>query len=127
MIISDYELLHADLSNEAGRQLTRMARSGSKIERKRVAWISERLEEFIVADTGASHRVEPQLRGGHCEVYAVPPPSDLEKPPGVIALVRVDHRARTIELIAIVVEHPRMEEPVWEQITEIARAAVLGC
>jgi hypothetical protein len=93
---------------------------------KRAAWIMKHMEHFARTDTDECDRVAPELGPGTCEVYAVPNSYDIDKPPGAVALVRVDHRHRTIELIDIVVEHPRPEGRPQDHITAIARAAILG-
>ena len=76
------------------------------------------------ADSG--ERVAPELGAGRVEVYAAPPLPDLAKPPGALALLRVDHDERTIELIAIVVDRPSPEGPIRDQIAQIARSAIQG-
>ena len=124
MNISEYEVLHADLSNAAGKQLARMAHS--RKERKRAAWVIERMEQFIAGGADSGERVAPELGAGRIEVYAAPPLPDLAKPPGALALLRVDHDKRTIELIAVVVDLPSAEGPIRDQIVQIARGAILG-
>jgi hypothetical protein len=123
MNILEYRVLDPNLLNPAGAKLRAMVRNRDK----RAAWIMENMENFVRADTNESDRRAPELAPGQCEVYATPPAYDIDKPPGAVALVRVDHRHRTIELVDIVVEHPRPEGPMRDHIAAIARAAILGC
>jgi hypothetical protein len=120
MVLLEYEVLHPGLNNAGGRELREMARR----EKRRAARLVSAVERFLVDGFEAGHRVAPELKSGRVEVYAVPPPADLRKLPDAMVLVRVNHTAKTIEMLKIVREFPSPEGDLWEQITEFARQAI---
>ncbi|MGH7042969.1 MAG: hypothetical protein ACREFY_12670 [Acetobacteraceae bacterium] len=81
------------------------------------------LKDFIKADTDRAFRVAPEVHGGPVEIFAVPPPADLARLPDALALVRLDHRRRSIDLVAVFREVGDRDD-MWQQITEAAQAAL---
>ena len=90
---------------------------------ERIERLVSALEAFVDADTTSAFRVAPELHGGPVEVFAVPPPTDLARLPDALALVRVDHPRRTLDLVAVFREVGG-RDGLWQQITEAAQAAL---
>jgi hypothetical protein len=119
MNLEEYTVLDTGLANKVGRELQQLAMRASRA----AARLVERLERFI-KDTEDGHLVAPEFPNGRLEVYAVPPPPDLQRLPDALFLVRVNHVARTIEMIALFENYPSPEGPLWEHITQVARNAI---
>ena len=117
MKLSDYRWEDPELQDEGGRALRALDNP------HRIARLVRALEAFLEADSDTAFRIAPELHGGPVEVFAVPPPADLARLPDALALVRVDHRARILSLVAVfrdVGTHPG----TWSRIQEAARQAL---
>ncbi len=98
MNISEYEFTPP--GGAGGRQLDGLAaRHGGRAER-----LVGALEAFVTRNTAYSDLVAPAQREprGDVEVFCVPSRSVLAEMPDAAALVCVDHRRRTVELISVV-------------------------
>jgi hypothetical protein len=117
MVILEYRILYDDLSNSGGMELRA---AGLRHQAK----LARFLERFILSGTAEGHRVAPELRAGRLEVYVLPSPPDVQRPTLPLALVRVDHTAKTLELIKVFRGYTSAEGTLWEQIVAIARQAI---
>jgi len=85
----------------------------------------EALEAFVLSGGRDGTQVAPELRAGQVEIYAIPPPIDLREPPIPLALVRLCHTPKTIELVAIIREFEPHEGRPWEQVVALGQSLII--
>ena len=80
------------------------------------------LEDFAVG--GPATRVAPHLDPAKAEVYLVPPRSILRSVSDAAALVLVDHRGRTAEIIEVIDGYVEASEQDWLDLQARAERAL---
>ncbi len=118
MNLLEYEVLDPELRGEAGQEFRRLKASSAES-------LMEALEGFVLSGGRDGTRVAPELRDGQVEIYAIPPPIDLREPPVPLALVRLCHRPKTIELVAIMREFEPRDGRPWEQVVALGLSLMI--
>jgi hypothetical protein len=119
MLISVYSVIQPD-AGPIGAVLRKLARA----DPYRAERLVGALEAFVQRDTQDSFPVLPEA-GGEVEIFMEPPRYVLKHMPDAAALVRVDHRSRTIELIHIVEDYGGAGEVgQWNEAQRLASAAL---
>ena len=80
------------------------------------------LEDFAVG--GPATRVAPHLDQAEAEVYLVPPRSILRSVSDAAALVLVDHRTRTVEIVEVIDDYFEASEQDWLDLEARAERAL---
>jgi hypothetical protein len=119
MMLVAYKVIEPD-ATPVGAVLRHMANAAPfRAER-----LVSALEAFVQRDTQASCRVVAEA-GGEIEVFIEPPRYVLKHMADAAALVRVDHRKRTIELVHVFDDYGGAGEAAqWDEAQRLAGAAL---
>lgn len=119
MLIDAYRVVQPD-AGPVSAVLRHMARA----DPFRAERLVGALEAFVQRDTRASFRVLPEA-GGDIEIFMEPPRYVLRHMPDAVALLRVDHRKRTIELVHVIEDYGGAGEAAqWSEAQRVARAVL---
>jgi hypothetical protein len=99
--------------------MERLARRFPRQASRLVDW----LENSVVNEASR----ELCVKNGDVEICLVPPRFVLVNLPDAAALIRIDHAAKTIEIVTIIELYGGRNEPAeWLEITRSARRSVKG-